>query len=124
MSDRLADSSFFYNNALGFIHYFGWISIFVVILFIAGVLTDEPSSFLAVNFIVKVCMALYLIYRFNDYRKDKVVFTDLDRKICYSVGVYIVIFSFFDVIQLYVERLRELVNPYTVFIKNSINHVL
>jgi hypothetical protein len=112
MSDWLVDNQIFYNNALFFIHYFEWITQIIVILFVIGVFTNKPAVFLTVNFIVKIFLAMYLIYRFNSYRKDKLVVTDLDRKICYSAGVYILVFSFFDVIQSYVERLRKLIDPY------------
>ena len=114
MSDWLVDNPFFYDNASAFIHYFGYITKLVVVLFIIGFFTDKPSGFLAINFVIKILFSLYLIYRFNSYRKNKIQFTDLDRKICYSAGVYIFTFSFVDIIQTYIERLRELIDPYTV----------
>jgi hypothetical protein len=121
MSDWLVDNPFFYDNATAFIHYFGYITKLVVVLFIIGFFTDKPSGFLAINFVIKILFSLYLIYRFNSYRKNKIQFTDLDRKICYSAGVYIFTFSFVDVIQTYVERLRELIDPYTVPILQSLS---
>ena len=33
------------------------------------------------NTFFKVILALFLIYRFNDYRKNPIKFTELDRKI-------------------------------------------
>jgi hypothetical protein len=114
MSDWLVDNPFFYDNASAFINYFGYITKLVVVLFIIGFFTDKPSGFLAINFVIKILFSLYLIYRFNSYRKNKIQFTDLDRKICYSAGVYIFTFSFVDIIQTYIERLRELIDPYTV----------
>jgi hypothetical protein len=114
MSDWLVDNPFFYDNATAFINYFGYITKLVVVLFIIGFFTDKPSGFLAINFVIKILFSLYLIYRFNSYRKHKIQFTDLDRKICYSAGVYIFTFSFVDIIQTYIERLRELIDPYTV----------
>ena len=113
MSDWLVDNPFFYDNATFFIHYFGYISNIVIILFIVGFFSNEPSVFLTINFFIKILFSLFLIYRFNSYRKNKIQFTDLDRKICYSAGVYIFTFSFIDVIQTYVERLRQLIDPYT-----------
>jgi hypothetical protein len=68
--------------------------------------------------------SLFLIYRFNSYRKNKIQFTDLDRKICFSAGVYIFTFSFIDVIQTYVERLRKLIDPYTTPILNKLKDVV
>ncbi len=114
MSDWLVDNPFFYDNAYFFINYFEYISGLVIVLFIIGVFTNKPSSFLAVNFGIKLLFAIYMMYRFNDYRKSKIQFTDLDRKICYSAGIYIFVFSFLDIIQSYIERLRKLIDPYTV----------
>jgi hypothetical protein len=112
-NDLLTDNPFFYENATRFIDYFGWMTNIIILLFIIGVFVNKPAGFLFINFIVKVFLALFLIYRFNDYRKDKIRLTELDRKICFSVGVYILVFSFLDIIQSYVERLRHIIDPYT-----------
>lgn len=120
MSDWLVDNPFFYDNADFFIHYFGWITKIVIVLFIIGFFTDKPSGFLAINFVIKILFSLFLIYRFNSYRKQKIQFTELDRKICYSAGIYIFTFSFVDVIQTYIERLRKLIDPYTLPIVKNI----
>ena len=124
MADWLIDNPFFYNNVLFFIHHFERISIFIVILFIIGVIRDKPESFLAANFIVQVFLAIYLIYRFNHYRKEIPRFNDLDRKICYYAGVYILTFSFLEVLQTYTEKFRKLIDPYTVPIVNKIKGIV
>jgi hypothetical protein len=114
MSDIIIDNPTIYNSIFYFMHYFGLLTKMIAILFIIGFYTNKPKSFLFVNFIVKALLAIYLIYRFNSYRKDKITFTDLDRKICYSAGMYIIVFSFVDVIQVYVNELRSIIDPYTV----------
>ena len=114
MSDIIIDNPTIYNSIFYFMHYFGLLTKMIAILFIIGFYTNKPKSFLFVNFIVKSLLAIYLIYRFNSYRKDKITFTDLDRKICYSAGMYIIVFSFIDVIQVYVNELRLIIDPYTV----------
>jgi hypothetical protein len=124
MSDWLVDNPFFYENAYFFIHYFEYISGLVFILFIIGFFTNTPGGFLALNFGIKLLFAIYMIYRFNDYRKSKIQFTDLDRKICYSAGIYIFTFSFLDIIQTYVERLRKLIDPYTEPILTKIKKMI
>ena len=120
MSDWLVDNPFFYENAYIFITYFGWISKLVWTFFIVGVFTDKPTLYLTVNFFIKVMLSLFLMYRFNSYRIHKIRFTELDRKVCYSAGVYILMISFMDLLQSYVERLRHLVNPYTQPVVNRI----
>jgi hypothetical protein len=120
MSDPLVDNSFFYKSAVLFVKYFSWITKIITVLFIIGVYSNKPSSFLFVNSIVKIFMALFLIYRFNSYRKEKIKFTELDRKICYSAGLYILLVSFFDIIQSYVDKLRNIVQPNTTPIIDKI----
>lgn len=119
MADWLVDNPVFYNNAHFFINYFEYISQLVLILFVIGFFTNQPSSFLAVNFVIKIVFSLFMIYRFNSYRKNKIQFTELDKQICFSAGIYIFAFSFLDIIQSYVERLRELIDPYTKPILNK-----
>ena len=114
MSDILVDNKFFYNISFYFIHYFGILTKIITVLFIIGYFSNKPSIFLSINFIVKVCISLFLIYRFNRYRKHKLIFTELDRKVCYSAGIYILFVSFLDVIQNYTDIIRSLIQPYTL----------
>lgn len=123
MSDILIDNPLFYDILYNFMHYFKWITRIVTLLFIIGVLTDKPSSFLFFNFLIKILLAVFLLYRFNSYRKSKIVFTELDRKICYSAGMYIIIFSFLDVIQVYINELRNIIDPYTIPIINKVKYI-
>ena len=59
------------------------------------------------------------MYRFNKYR-EKVVFTDLDRKVAYSAGVYILTISFIDIIEHYIGFIRSKVTIYTLPIVDNI----
>ena len=122
MSDILLDNKFFYNISYYFIHYFGILTKIITILFIIGFFTNKPSIFLSINFIVKICISLFLIYRFNSYRKNKLLFTELDRKVCYSAGIYILFVSFLDVIQFYTDQIRNFIQPYTMPIIQKIKH--
>ena len=97
MPDVLIDNKDFYNSASIFVKYFSLISKTVMVLFIIGFFSGKPESFLFANFIVKVLIALFLIYRFNSYRIYKIKFTELDRKLCYSAGLYILLISFVDI---------------------------
>ena len=114
MSDILVDNKFFYNISFYFIHYFGILTKIITVLFIIGFFANKPSIFLSINFVVKVCISLFLIYRFNRYRKNKLTFTELDRKVCYSAGIYILFVSFLDVIQFFTDQIRSSIQPYTL----------
>lgn len=89
------------------IHWFDGITIIMVILFSYGFLFNQPLLFIQLNFIIKVIISFYLMYKFNDFRSDPIKFTVLDKKICYSAGFYLFIFSFADVINFYFLELRN-----------------
>jgi hypothetical protein len=89
------------------IHWFDGITILMVILFCYGFLFNQPLLFIQLNFIIKVIISFYLMYKFNDFRSDPIKFTVLDKKICYSAGFYLFIFSFADVINFYFLELRN-----------------
>jgi hypothetical protein len=51
------------------------------------------------------------MYKFNDFNKHKtIVFTVLDKKICFSAGLYLIVFSFADVINMYLNKIKMIVN--------------
>jgi len=61
--------------------WFGWI--------------QEPILFQQISFAVKCIVGLLLMYRFNDFWPSK-TFTEVDRKICFLAGTYIVAFTIGD----------------------------
>lgn len=114
MGDILIDNKDFYNFELKFLNFFSFITKFTVVLFIVGFLQNKPTILAQFNFVIKIILALFLIYRFNNYRKNKINFTELDRKVCYSAGIYIILISFFDLINHYTEYIRNnVILPFT-----------
>jgi len=89
------------------LHWFDIITLIMFCIFIFGFVYNVPSIFIQFNFIIKVLIAMYLMYKFNDFRTDTVKFTLLDKKICYSAGIYLFLFSFADVINSYFIELRK-----------------
>ena len=61
-----------------------WISIITLSL---GFTIINPKYISTINYYIKIYVSLYLMYRFNMFRK--VQFTDLDRKIVFSAAVFI-----------------------------------
>jgi hypothetical protein len=115
MSDILIDNKKFYDFELKFLTFFSFITKLTVVLFIIGFFQQKPTFIVQFNFVIKIILALFLMYRFNKYRKDKITFTELDRKVCYSAGLYIILISFFDFIIHYTEYIRNnIVLPYTI----------
>jgi hypothetical protein len=88
------------------IHWFDVITILMICIFVFGFIFNDPYLFIQINFFIKVIIALYLMYKFNDFRTTPIKFTILDKKICYSAGFYILLFSFADVINSYFIELR------------------
>jgi hypothetical protein len=107
MSDILIDNKDFYNFELNFLIYLSFITKVTVILFIIGIFQNKPTFLLNFNFVVKLILAVFLIYRFNSYRKDKLRFTELDRKVCYSSGIYILVISFINLFDYYIDTIRS-----------------
>ena len=119
MSDILIENKFIYNLELNFISIFSWITKIVIFLYIVGFFKEKPLQFETINFTFKVIIALFLIYRFNSYRKKTIHFTELDRKIAYSSGIYILLISFVDIFDVYTQKFRNIIVPYTKPIINT-----
>jgi len=101
------------------IHWFDLITLLMFFIFISGFIFNTPTIFIQINFLIKVLISLYLIYKFNDFRNEPIKFTVLDKKICYSAGFYLFLFSFADVINSYFKELRT----YMIYIYNNINKI-
>jgi hypothetical protein len=121
MGDILVENKKLYNFELKFLQIIGIINFIAIILFLLGFLQTKPFFILEFNMIFKVILAVYLIYRFNDYRKHPVHFTELDRKICFSTGISIILISFMDFITYNIDYIRNnYILPYSEPIINQI----
>ena len=89
-------------------HWVDIITIIMIFIFVYGFIMNDPTIFNQINFIIKVLIAFYLMYKFNDFRQT-IIFTTLDKKICFSAGFYIFVISFADLINSYFIRLREII---------------
>ena len=124
MSDILIENKFIYNLELNFITFFSWISKIIFFLYIVGFFKNKGSQFVETTFFFKVMIALFLIYRFNDYRKKQIHFKELDRKTVYSAGIYILLLSFVDIFDTYTQKIRSIIDPYTMPIIHNIKFYL
>lgn len=114
MPDLLVDNKTIYNLEYNFITVFSYITKISLVLFMVGIFQSKPTYLVEINFFIKVLIALFLVYRFNSYRKQKIVFTELDRKVAYSAGTYILLISFIDISEKYMEMIRSYITPYTL----------
>ena len=90
------------------LHWFDIITILMFIIFVYGSIYNAPYIFVQLNFIIKVLIGIYLIYRFNEFKRVNHI-TLLDQKICGSAGAYILIFSFADAITVYLQAIRNFI---------------
>jgi len=129
MSDILIDNKNVYDFQLKFLDFMTFITKVTFLFFIIGIFSKKLNFIFQINFVVKLILALFLIYRFNSYRKYKIKFTDLDRKICYSSGIYIITISFLDLINNYIDTIRSkiilpITQPITQPIIDQFKHIL
>lgn len=113
MGDILIDNKSIYNLELNFIHYFSFLVKICFFLFMVGILNNKPQSLMVMNFFIKFILGIFLVYRFNKYRSKKITFSELDRKVIYSSGLYIILLSLSDFIIIFIESIRKMILPYT-----------
>lgn len=114
MSDFMIDNKYVYNIELSIVKLFSYTSKIVLVLFLIGFLQEKPVYIIELNYILKIIIALFLVYRFNSYRRNAAVFTELDRKVTFSAGMYILVISFVDIITYYTHELRAKITPHTL----------
>lgn len=124
MPDILINNKRIYNFEYNFLIFISLLTKVVIFLFIVGFFQDKPKAYVEFNSIIKIVLGLFLIYRFNKYRKEKITFTELDREVCYSVGIYIIVISFIDVLNEYVDQFREIIKPYTMPIVDYVKYII
>jgi hypothetical protein len=72
------------NRGFDIFIFISWMLYFAVLL---GVSVNAPSYLDNVDYYAKIYVSLFLLYRFNVFRK--ITFTELDRKIAFSAGVFL-----------------------------------
>ena len=78
---------------------FNLVCVFMSVLFFTGLYTGDDVYFTQANLVVKCLLATWLIYRF--YRNQNIEFTNFDRIACATAGIYILIGSMADLVNLY-----------------------
>jgi hypothetical protein len=73
-----------HNKAYDIIIYITW---FLYVVIALGLSANAPQYLEDMQYYVKMYVSLFLIYRFNPFRR--VTFTGLDAKIAFSSGVFL-----------------------------------
>jgi hypothetical protein len=127
MKDWLFDNKYFYDYTYRGLKTLSLLSKLFVAFFIIGVIYAKfsfteffKSRFTEFASTIKIIVAFLLLYRFNPYRKYKIRFTDLDRKIAYSTGMFLILITFSELIIYYSDAIHSVVSPYTTLLVNNL----
>jgi len=74
----------FQNNFYTIVVYITWLLYFAIAL---GISVNAPEYLNTLQSFMKIYISLFLIYRFNPFRRVK--FTELDAKITFSAGIFL-----------------------------------
>ena len=80
--------SLWYNLQMNGIKFFIISTYIFYISAVIGVAFINPSWYRMLDYIVKIYVGFFLVYRFNPFRSN-VKFTELDRQISFHAGVFI-----------------------------------
>jgi len=98
-----------HNKAYNIIIYITW---FLYVVIALGLSANAPQYLEDMQYYVKMYVSLFLIYRFNPFRR--VTFTGLDAKIAFSSGVFLLATTAINtVLQKYITDLKQ----YLTFLK-------
>jgi hypothetical protein len=90
-------------------------TIFIILTYISyigiaiGVKILSPDSLNKLDYYTRIYVCLFLLYRFNPFRK--IQFNELDRKIAFSAGVFLLSTTFINsFIQKYINLIISIVD--------------
>jgi hypothetical protein len=78
------------------------------IAYLVGIVQDHPIRLLYINQVIKIICAIYLLYRFNKYRK--ISLTELDKVVVCSIGLYVFLVSFSE----FFEKISDYARSYII----------
>jgi len=91
---------------------FGYVYAIFMLLFLVGFFQATPPAFNTITFVLKVVVALFLLYRFNPYFNRQTTFTRLDRELIVFSAFFILISSFTDFINDFFHTIRMMVTGF------------
>jgi hypothetical protein len=99
MIEKFALTSEFQLRIFKIVVYVTWILYVVIAL---GISVSAPKYLDILTFIFRSYISLFLIYRFNPFRKVK--FDELDSKIAFSAGLFLAYTLIFKKVLLYLQN--------------------
>ena len=92
----------FQDKGFDLILYISYLLLFISYI---GIYAAAPNYLDSLDYYIRVYTSLFLIWRFNPLR-SKYEFTDLDRKIAFSAGFFVLTTT---ALNIYVVKFKELV---------------
>jgi len=90
-------------------------TIFIIISYISyislaiGIKIVSPDDLDKLDYFAKIYVSLFLLYRFNPF--NKIVFNELDRKIAFSAGIFLITTTVInEIVQNYAKVLLNLID--------------
>lgn len=100
-----------YNIQNTIFNYVIFISYFLYFIIALGFSTSAPQYLEDLQYWVKIYVSIFLIYRFNFFRK--IQFTELDRKVAFSAGLFLFTTTIFDqILTNYLTKIKNKVKKY------------
>ena len=92
-----------HNKAYDILVYITW---FLYVVIALGLSANAPQYLEDMQYYIKLYVSLFLIYRFNPFRR--VTFTGLDAKISFSAGVFLIATTAINTgLQNYITELKQ-----------------
>ncbi len=88
---------------------FTYSSVLFITLFIIGFIKSPPNVFLTFTFLMKILVAVILLYKFG-YKRTK-EFTELDRRIIVLISIFMLVMSFTDFINQFIDEIKKRIDP-------------
>lgn len=102
------------NNILYHVQNHGF-TLFIIISYISyigialGIKIISPENLNKLDYYVKIYVCLFLLYRFNPF--SKIVFNELDRKMAFSAGLFLLTTTFINnILEKYAKVLLPLID--------------
>lgn len=99
----------FQNTAFNYIIIFSYLLYFIIAL---GLFSNAPHYLTTLQYWVKIYISLFLIYRFNFFNKVK--FNELDRKVAFSAGLFLLSTTIFgQILDIYLNEAKTFIKKHT-----------
>jgi hypothetical protein len=88
---------------------FTYSSAIFIVMYIIGFIGAPPAIFITFTFILKIVIAVTLVYKFGYNPTYK--YTELDRRIIIMLSIFMLVMSFTDYMNAMINDIKKLIHP-------------